>query len=79
MNRKDKIDFIKGILKGIRSPYELKKHRFAIAYQNPDTGQLSPFSPYAKQSEIDHNSRNAQLFKLSQLDKSVILIRVQYR
>lgn len=79
MKRKTKIEFIKGIMTGRRSPAELWPQRYAVAYEHPETGRLSPFSPYAKQSEIDRNSRNAQLFELSQSDESVTLIRVQYR
>jgi len=75
MNRKDKIDFIKGILKGIRSPYELKKRRFAIAYQNPDTGQ---FSPYRNGQSPEQAKRNANLYRKAKADPSITVIRVIY-
>lgn len=75
MNRKDKIDFIKGILKGIRSPYELKKRRFVILYENPDTGQLSPYNTGQSPEQAE---RNASLYMKAKADPSITVIRVVF-
>ena len=76
MNRKEKIDLLKGILKGTRSPAELRPRRFAIAYQNPDTGQFSPYRKFGQSPE--QAERNARLLEKSKTDASITVIRIVY-
>lgn len=79
MNRLNKIDLIKSILKGTRSLAELRPRRFAVMHEHPDTGQLLPCSPYRKCSEDDeHARRNARLYELSKTDPSISVIRIVY-
>jgi len=79
MNRLKKIALIKGILNGTRSLAELRPRRFAIMHEHPDTGQLSPCSPYGTCSVDDEKAqRNAELYELSKGDPTITVIKIVY-
>jgi len=79
MNRLKKIALIKGILNGTRSLAELRTPHFAIMHENPDTGQLSPCSPYGICREDDEKAqRNAKLYELSKGDPTITVIKILY-
>ena len=79
MTRSNKLDLLRGILKGTRSIDELKPIRYAIAYQHPRTGEVSGRSPYrAKDDNSPNILRNMQMLELSKTDRSITVIRIEY-
>lgn len=78
MTRRNKIDLIRGILKGTRSVTELRPTRYAIAYEHPDTGAVTGRSPYAAVDDDARIQRNERLLEQSKSDPSITVIRITY-
>lgn len=78
MDRRQKLALLKGIIKGARSIHETLVPLVAVAIEDPETGELTPYAGSGYSTDPAREARNAELLRLAKLDPSIVVIKIVY-